>query len=450
MKNDNFQTNVSLLYAGGNARIVDRHARRGNFLFEPACRCNFRYCGQASPRGRLTVKKRLLVVLAVIIVYLFLASFSASTLPRGANNDAGADLSQDIENILGEIDLSELEQYIATLSTEQQAFFGAGIVGKLKSIIAGETAADYRSVFSYALDMLGINLLSCAPIVISVLCIVIAFSLISAVKGRFASDSVETIVHFACVALVSVILITQIFSTVQSVRDVVGGLQMQMNIVFPIMLTMMTAIGAGSSAAVYQPAVAVLGQGITELIGAAVLPAFIASIVFTVVGNLTDGISLKKMSGFFSTASKWLLGTAFFLFIAFLSVQGITASVYDGVSVRTAKFALSKYVPVIGGYLSEGLNLVMAGSVLIKNAVGMTAVILLFVSVLPVICNILVFSLSLSLAAAITEPLGGGKISSLLSGLSKNMSLLVAILLGTVFLYFIFLVLVVCTGNLVI
>jgi stage III sporulation protein AE len=184
-----------------------------------------------------------------------------------------------------------------------------------------------------------------------------------------------------------------------------------------------------------------------EIIVSAVIPLFILSSVFSVVGNLSETVRLKKMSGFFMKACKWILGTAFFLFIAFLSVQGITAAVHDGVSVRTAKFAISKYVPIIGGYLSDGFNLVMAGSALVKNAVGMTAVIILILTVLPVVSQTAVFNLSLHLTSAVAEPLGEKRISNILSELAKSTGTLIAVVLGAAFLYFIFLILVICTGS---
>jgi len=220
-----------------------------------------------------------------------------------------------------------------------------------------------------------------------------------------------------------------------------------MNVVFPILLTMMTVTGASSSVAVYQPSVVLLTGWIVNLITIAVIPTFIFSFVFAAVGNISKHNRLNQLSEFFSSISKWMLGIVFFLFLAFLSLQGITAAVHDGISIRTARFAISRYVPIIGGYLSEGFNLMIAGSVLIKNAVGMGAIMLLIVSVLPVVINIIVFSLSLKLAAALSEPLGNERISKYLTLVSKHMTTLLAILLGIAFLYFIFIMLIIFTGN---
>ncbi|MDR2201799.1 MAG: stage III sporulation protein AE [Clostridiales bacterium] len=393
---------------------------------------------------------------SVILLLLFAAAVllcgSATVFVAGEgiadNKDADAELSRSVEDMIDNIDASQLEELLAAMDESQKnAFGGASVTERLKKIVSGEARLDYGNFFSYLFGVLGINVLQYMPLVISVLGISIAFNIINSVKGRFASDSVESIVHFAGVALIVVLALSQTTALITDAMRAVESMKKQMNAAFPIILTMMAASGANASVAVYQPSVAILSSGVAELISAVVLPCFILSTVFTVVGSLSDTVKLQKMSGFFAAASKWLLGVVFFLFIAFLSIQGITASVYDGVSIRTAKFAVSKYVPVIGGYLSEGLNLVMAGGVLVKNAVGMTAVVLLLLSLAPLVVKIIVFNLSLYLASAIVEPLGNAKISAMLAALSKNTGMLIAVVLGTGFLYFIFLILVISTGN---
>ena len=324
------------------------------------------------------MKRKFAAIIAVLFLYLSMASFTYAEPVRADNSEAEKELADNVNDIVDNLDLAELEAYLATLSESQRAVIGtSGLKDRIKAVISGNLSDDYGSFLSYIASVLGVNIVNYLPIIVSVITIAVAYSLMSSLRGKFASDSVQNIVYFACVALLIVVLFTQIFSLIAAVRKTVTELRNQMRITFPILLTLMTAVGAGSSVAVYKPGVAILIGGIAELITVFIIPAFIVSIVMTAVGNLSDGVKLGKLSGFFSNVSKWLLGTAFFVFTAFMAVQGITASVYDGVSVRTAKFAISKYVPVIGGYLSDGLNLVISGSVLVKNAVGTTAIVLL-------------------------------------------------------------------------
>ena len=168
--------------------------------------------------------------------------------------------------------------------------------------------------------------------------------------------------------------------------------------------------------------------------------------MFHVIGNIGT-IKLSGVADFFSGAMRWVLGTAFFLFLAFLSVKGVTAMVYDSVYVRSAKMALTRYVPIIGGYLSEGYNLVLSGSVLIKNGIGLSAIIILLVSIIPVLTQTVALTLSLKFVSAISEPLGCKEICGIYNGLGKSLTALAAIVLGVTFLYFVFLLLMVCTCN---
>lgn len=391
-----------------------------------------------------------LIALIMFILSLFIPHCDDGELSECTlNAEAGSEgIGTSIDDIISELDLSELEAYLATLNEQQKAFLGGSDAKTfIKNIIDGE-ALSFAEIVNYVLSCLGANAAMYLPLMMSLIAVAIAFNIINSVKGKFASESVESIIRFACIGIILILLITQIFFVIQSVTEMLDTLKKQTDIFFPIILTLMTAIGAGASVNVYRPAVLVFASGIINLVTTIAIPLFLVSMVFTAVGSISSGIKLKEMSSFFSTVSKWVMSTAFFLFMAFLSVQGITASVYDGIAIRTTKLALSKYVPVIGGYLSEGFNLILAGSVLIKNSLGLTAIILLLFTVVPHIIRVAILSLTLHLTAAISEPLGNSEISGVIGGFGKNMTLLISMVLGVAFMYFVFIMLIIATGNL--
>lgn len=354
-----------------------------------------------------------------------------------------------VEELLNELDISALSEYFDTMTEDQKAFFGSSLKAWLGKVANGEFKFEYSSFMKYLLSTLGGTLGSVLPILLSIIAIAVTISFVGGIKGGFASKSTDTLVNFAGITLVSVLILVEIYGAIGDVRSLVSSIRTQTEIVFPILFTLMTALGASGSIAIYQPAVAVFAFSITELVTTIALPALIVAIVFSVVGNLSGTVKLGGAAKFCISAAKWVLYTTFFLFLAFLSVQGITAAIYDNVSVRAAKFAMSKYIPVIGVYLSEGFNVILAGSVLIKNAVGLTAVVVLLMTVLPVLIKIIAVSLSLKLAGAITEPFEGGKITSLLNSVSSGVNLLIAVVCGLAFLYFVFLILLIASGNLV-
>lgn len=382
--------------------------------------------------------------LAILIVLLLFCGQSAT-----AAADSESAIADSVTELTEEIDATELDEIISEMDpADAEIFGGKSFSEKIEEIASGKNTADYATFISYLISLLFGEVRNFFPMILTVLGICAAFSVINSIKGKFASESVSGIIRIAAVASVTVTVFSALFKVICESSDRINGLNDQINAVFPIILTLMSAVGASSSVAAYKPAVAILGNALTQVLTAVALPCFILTVVFEIIGNLSDAVKLKKLSGFFASALKWVLGTGFFVFLAFLSVQGITASVYDGISVRTAKYAISNYVPIIGGYLSEGFNLVLAGSNLIKNAVGLSGILLLFATMLPLLIKIAVLSLSFNLLGALSEPLGLNGVSGLLSGISKSVKTLAALVAGITFLYFVFLLLTVCTGNL--
>ena len=229
--------------------------------------------------------------------------------------------------------------------------------------------------------------------------------------------------------------------------DAINGMKKQMNAAFPILLTLMAGIGGAVSVKAYQPAVALLSGGVVEIVSAVVLPLFIFTLVFSVVGNLSKSVRLGKLTDFFKSASTTVLAVTFTVFTAFLAVQGLTAGSFDGVSIRAAKFATKSYIPILGGYLADGLDLILAGSVLIKNSVGVAGLLLLLSTVLMPLLQILGVCFGFKIVAAVIEPVSDSRLTSFLTGIAKSMNMLIAALLAVAFMYFISVMLLIFTSN---
>ena len=112
---------------------------------------------------------------------------------------------------------------------------------------------------------------------------------------------------------------------------------------------------------------------------------------------------------------------------------------FDSISIKSAKFALSSYIPILGGYLSEGFDIIMASCVLVKNALGLTAFLILLGIIITPIIKILLLSFSLKIVSSIVEPLGENNLSNLLYDTAGHLNLLIACLGGIAFLVFIIL-----------
>ena len=199
--------------------------------------------------------------------------------------------------------------------------------------------------------------------------------------------------------------------------------------------------------AVYQPAVLFLSEIIVRIVSGIVFPLAVLICVLNMAGNMSSEIKLKNFSALFKSIIKWVLGISLTAFTVFLTVQGITSATYDGLSFKAAKYAISNSVPIIGGFLGSGFDLIVAGSVLIKNSLGSCSILLLAGVIFIPFVQLIVYNLFLKLTAAVTEPVGDARITEFFSSLSGTVNYFTAGLLAVGFMYFITILLLVCSSN---
>ena len=348
-----------------------------------------------------------------------------------------AELAEVVNDTLSQIDFGDL----ANLSV----FGGENFWTVLGKILSGEYFQQYPDVLSGIWALLGSVILAVLPLVV----LVVAITILCGFVGTVKKEGVGNLVFFVAYAAVVLIVVGSVTDLIKMVGNTLDIIKAQVDLVFPIILTLMVTGGASTSASIYQPGVAVLSSGVMQIFIWVVMPLFIVSMAFSVVSHLAPQTKLDKFVSFFNSLFKWIIGICFTVFLSFMAIQGITAGSFDSISIRATKMTMSGYIPIVGGYMSQGFDLMMASAVLIKNAVGLSGILLLLGLVLAPIVKIVVFSLAIKLAAAVTQPIGDSRISNFLTTINKSFGMLVACLLGVAFMYLVILALFIMTGNVI-
>ena len=379
-------------------------------------------------------------------VGLVLIFFSLSLILFNNNKTtASADeLSDNIQQQLENIDLSELEEF---LSLENNLPNNVDFIQMIYDLLNGEYDYGINDVFSYSIMILANEAYSKIPLIISIISITIFCSLMKNIKGDKLGEGVYTIINLVCVLTISVLIGKEIISLFNTTKNTIENIAKINAIMSPIMLTLMVSSGGKVSAGIYSPVVTFLSNGIIGIINSFVLPIVCVLIAFSIISNLSDKVKLNKLSDFFQSIIKWVIGLSITIFTIFITVQGITASTYDGISIKAAKYAISNSVPLIGGFLSGGFEIVVAGSVLIKNTFGIVSVFILFYTIISSVISMGIFSILLKFSSGIIETIGNSTISSFCMSVSKCISYLIAITLMVGFMFFICVLLMTLTAN---
>ncbi len=396
------------------------------------------------------VGRRAIIIFLLLMFFALFVQFSGGkeiisvTALTEEEKKVQEELGNQINDLLSALDLEELQKYLDSLSQ----FGGISVKDKLASVINGDFSLDYSSLGQSVLHLVWEELSVLLPAFAVILAVALLCGILNSAKSGFLHSTMSDIINFAGYISVGAVVLSCLITVLTAGFSSVIEMKKQMDILYPILLTLMAGSGGAVSVGIFRPAVVFMSGGISELFSAVVFPSSIVVIVLAFVGNLSSDVRTEKLGELFKSFNKWLIGLTLGLFSIFLTVQGIAAAQYDGLSLRAAKYAISSSVPIVGGFLSGGFDLVLAGSALIKNALGSFAVFILFGTLLQPLMLFVAFQLFLRIAAAATEPVGG-KISSFLSRLAGDLGYFIAGLLCIAFLYFITLMLLICSSGVI-
>ena len=388
----------------------------------------------------------------ILIFFLSVAVFACVVMCSGNIAEAESEGEESIleelrantDSAINILDLDVFEDFLNSLDTEQQSLLPFSDLKEfIKDLTDGKVDNFFDSFVSVILKSLGKYFVGFLPALITILTVSMLKSMLSGMTSPFLKTGTNEIVHIVCYGVIVVVLASSVVSIVSTTISTINNISAFAEGVFPVLLTLLASLGATTGVATYQPMMAVLGGGVISIISKVILPAFVACVVFAMVGNLSKNVKLTKMSKMFKSVSSWLIGIVFGLYGTFLTAGGISGGVMDRVGYSAAKFALSSYVPILGGYLSDGFDLISASLLIVKNAFGYTAVIVLGAVVMFPLLRIVAFIFSVRLCSAITEPLGDDRVSNMLSSVADNCGLLISALAGVSFMFFILIMLIV-------
>lgn len=395
-------------------------------------------------RGRRLAPLLIALFASVLLLLCFSGNPVAASAYTSEEQEALDRLEEEVEELLGALDTDELQAYLDSFDE----YRGKDVKEMLASLVTGDFALKYDSLFEAVLGLVWEEGRAMLPAFAVILAVAVLCGILNSAKNGFLQGTMSDIIHFVAYVSVGAVILAVLTNVLQTGFSAIAQMQKQMQIVCPILLTLMAASGGAVSAGVFRPAVAFLSSGICELFTAVVLPTSVVVIALTFAGHLSPEVRCEKLGGLFKSVNKWLIGLTLGLFTLFLTVQGIASAQYDGISLRTIKYLVSGSVPIVGGFLSGGVDLVLAGSSLIKSALGSFSVFLLFATILRPVLLFAAFQLFLRLCAAATEPVGG-KISSFLSSVANDCGFFVAGLLCVAFLYFLTVILLVCSAGVI-
>jgi stage III sporulation protein AE len=218
--------------------------------------------------------------------------------------------------------------------------------------------------------------------------------------------------------------------------------------VVPLLLTLLASMGNVVTVSVLHPLIVFMIHTIGTAIYTFVFPLLFFSAVLHIVSALSDKYKVTQLANLLRNIAVGALGVFVTIFLGIVSVQGAGSAAVDGVTIRTAKYVAGNFVPVVGRMFSDASETVIGASLLVKNAIGISGVVIIvMICAFPAI-KILTLSLIYNVCAAVLQPLGDNPIIGCLETIGKSMLYVFASLAAVGLMFFLAITIMIAAGNL--
>lgn len=379
-------------------------------------------------------------VLLVIVFWLVAA-------PAWAASGAGG--GEAVEGLLNHLELKELEEFAREVGREVSPYLPeVSLRGILADLKAGRPVLDPYALLAAVGRFLWGEVVANAKVMGQLLILAVLSAVLHNLQAAFERRTVGELAHFVVLLALVVLALGSFSVAMQAGRETVDRMTSFMQTLLPVLLTLMTAMGGVASAAVLHPLIlGSLALGGT-LVKDVVLPLLYFAAVLSIVGRLSDRFSVSRLADAFKNLSIVSLGLFVTAAVGILAVQGAAAGAVDSLTLRTAKFASTAFVPVIGKTLTDAVEAVASASLLVESAASLLGVITLVGIALFPALKIAVLALIYHLTAALVQPFGDPRISDTLGAMGGTLGLTFAAVVAVAVFFFLALSVVVGLGNL--
>ncbi len=327
---------------------------------------------------------------------------------------ANDNLESSKEKIDNDSRIERFYDYINNLETEEDILGNMSAKEYIMNYLeSGEDPITLKkigaSILSYIFRELNIVL----KFIASILVIALLSALLKNLQDAFnIEEGVTQIAFFACYALLIMLLTKSFFISLNLGKEVLTSIIDFMNVIVPVIVMLIATSGGVTSAVTIDPIV--LGAvSITPRIYTYFLfPLILAYFTLQFVNNLSSEFKIDRMCKFIKQVVMISQGFILTIFVGILTLRGMTADTLDAVAVKTVKFAVDNFVPIVGKAFSDAITTVAGYSLAMKSVITSLGVIVLVVIVIYPIIKIGLMAICFKLTSAVIEPVVDSKISS--------------------------------------
>lgn len=362
--------------------------------------------------------KKVLLIILLILPFLSVAALSYGEASNTADTDtyyneqleaSGAEeliemIPEDTFELLEEMGLESLD-YNDYVNFDPKRLFG--LLGR---IISGSLKNPVKS--------------GAAAIGIIIICAVF-----EGFKGSSDGKTLDGVYALAATLCIGTVIILPVLGCISDVCAAIKLSAGFMLAFIPVIAALIAASGNPLSSYAYNSIIFAAAEIISRFSSTILMPFVSIYMGINIASGVSPHINLQSTSETVKKSVTNVLSFCGTLFVGLLSVQSIVTNAADSMTLKTAKFVTSNFIPVVGSALGDTLATVQGCVSLVKGTVGAFGMIALALIYIPVIIEVVCWMLTVNICIMCGDIMNMGHVTKLLKGINSALGILIAILI---------------------
>lgn len=369
------------------------------------------------------------------------------------NNKKENEEQLNIEDIGGEAkgQIQTLYDYISKMKTDVELLQGLDPVDYINTFISeGKGDLSVDTIMKAVVSLFFKEVKSVLALVVSIVTIAILCALLKNLQDSFNNESISQVAFYACYALIIIILSKSFIISLSVAQNVINDVSNFMNALLPILVTMIALAGGVTQAATMDPFVIGAVILIPKIYTNVIIPMILMGFVLEFANNISEEHKITNLCKLMKQCIMWFQGIIVTAFIALLTIRGITSNTMDAVTLKTAKFAVDNFIPILGKTFSDAITSVAGYSLIIKNAISSIGLVVVLLIMLYPIIKLVLMTLIYKISAALVEPVSDSRITKSLEAAGNSMVLIISCVLTVSLMFFILIAIMAQAGTFVV
>lgn len=311
----------------------------------------------------------------------------------------------------------------------------------------GENGLSFKNLFNYVIRFVFKEVIVSMQLIGSLIIIAIVCAMLNNLQSAFNNESLSSIAYFACYGVMIVMITKSFYIVVELTKSTIFSMTDFMAALMPVLMMLLASVGGFAEATLLDPIIMGFATVSSRIYVDIIIPIIFMSFVLQFVNNISSDYKIKNLTKLLKQIAIWIQLIVLTLFIGVITLRSIAATTIDQVTIKTAKFAVDNFIPVVGKALSDAISTVAGYSLLLKNAISGLGLIIIIIIVLFPIIKLLILAFLYKLAAALIEPISDARTIDCMNSVGDSILLLMSCVISVSIMFFIMIAIVASTGR---